>query len=428
MASTAVPPRLALALLVAALLLMPSIPVSADYGPTVVAGTSSNSQRKVAVAADGAIYVTYTEPLNNSTAVFVKRSTDRGATWTTLPRLSTAEAFRSCVAVDARGNLHVAWTEFVGPDRQVFYARWEGGPTWTGAERLSDTPGYSGFPSLAVDSQDRVHLVWYGFGGTTYQVYYRFLDASGWHATVQATRGVQDANNPAVAVGPDDKVHVAFFTYVRGDLDVWYMQGGPSRWDLVQRVNPAGVPSGDPSVAVFVNGTPVIAYSSGSNASSEVRLAERDAAGNWSLNVAVSLLGEGAGRPSIVASPRGELAVLYETAAGEIRFRIREGPVWKPPSTVATAGGARWVSAAWASFPAAPFQANVSVVWTEQAGTEYRLGFQNVRLFTPVVDGLTAGPPWWQSWLVPALVVGLASASVGALWLSSARTRGGGRG
>lgn len=416
------------AVLILLLAALPTQPASADYGPTVVSGTSSNSERKVTLAPDGTIYVTFTAPADNTTAVFVKRSTDGGATWSTLPRLSSAEAFRSCVAVDSLSRLHVAWTEFVGLDRQVFYARWEGGPNWTAAERLSDTPGYSGFPSLAVDSQERVHLVWYGFDGTTYQVYYRYLDASGWHATVQATRGVQDANNPAIAVGPGDQVHVAFFTYLRGELDVWYMRGGPAGWSLLQRVNPAGVPSGNPSVAVSVNGTPVIAYSSGSNASLEVRLAEPDTKGNWSLNVPVSLLGEGGNNPSIVAGPGGEVAVFYETSAGEIRYRLREGSEWKPPNTVATAGAARFASAAWANFPAPAYPADVSVVWTEDVGSQYRLGFRNLRVFSPVTDGLTAHPAWWQSWLVPALVVGLASASVGALWLSSTRTRGGGRG
>jgi len=401
---------------------------SGDYGPTVVGGTSSNSERKIAVASDGTVYATFTEAAGNSTAVVVQRSVDGGITWQPLPRLGAAEAFRPCVAVDSKGHLHVSWTEFVGPDRQVFYARWEGGPNWTAAERLSDTLGYSGFPALGVDSEDRVHLVWYGFDGATYQVYYRYLEGALWHATVQATSGVQDANNPSIAVGPDDQVHVAFFTYVRGDLDVWYMIGGPAGWNLIQRVNPAGAPSTDPSIAVHLNGTPAIAYAAGANSSLEVRYAERDLAGNWTYNTAVSAHGEGGDNPSLVVDDRGGSAVLYETAGGVIRLRVRFDGGWGEPRQLSSSGDARWVSATWAPWGSGAVGGNITALWTEGNNSGFHVNFTVSAAFPPPAPCKCEGPPWWEGWLVPLAFVSLAAAAAGAMWVASARTRGGGRG
>jgi hypothetical protein len=417
------------ALLVAGALLIPAFPASADSAPTIVAGTSANSERKTAVAPNGTIYAAYTEPFGNTTAVIVERSADGGSTWTALPRIGAAEAFRSCVAVDSQGVLHIAWTEFVGPNRQVFYGRWESGPNWTGAQRISDTPGYSGFPSLALDSADRVHLAWYGFDGSTYQVYYRYLDASGWHATVQATHGVQDANNPSLAVGSDGKVHIAFFTYFRGATDVWYLQGGPTGWNIVEHVNPDGVPSARPSIAVLSNGTPVIAYSSGANATLEVRLAMREPGGGWSSNVALSGLGEGGDNPSVVADDyAANFAVFYENSVGAIRYRTFRDGAWLPAQSVPSSGDSHWVSASWAPFGRGAVGGNATVLWTESAPVGYRVNFTSVPLFGPPACKCPSGTPWWQGLTLPLALIALSGISMAALWVASLRTKGGGRG
>ena len=407
-----------------AVLVLAAAPAAADGRTTIADGTAWNSERKVAAAPDGTVYVSYVDRVNGTTAVFVKRSTDDGNSWTVLPQLSTAEAFRVCVAVDSTGRLHVAWTEVAGANRQLFYARLDGASSWTPRLQISDTPGYSGYPSIGVDSADRIHVVWYGFDGANYQIYYRYLDGAGWHDTVQATHGADDANNPAIAIGPDDVVHVAFFSVVGTLEDVYYMAGGPSGWSL-ERVNPARVPSSRPSIVVHDDGRPAIAYASGNNASVEVRVAERDVVDGWSSNVGVSLLGEGADNPSLAADDAGNLAVFYETAAGDIRYRARIGANWSEPVTVSAVRPARWPSASWARFPAETTGV-VRVVWTEESASTFFVNFTSVRIFpTPVCHNCDPDP--LRGWGVPLLFVGAATAAVAAVAIASYRTKGGGR-
>ena len=417
-----------LAAAVLALFLAAAPPSDAASGPTVFAGTSWNAERKVAEAPDGTLLATFTEAQGNSTGIAVKRSADRGASWEILPSPSVGQAFRSCVAVNSTGAVHLAWTQFVAGERQIFYGRWTGGPAWQGVEQLSDTPGYSGFPSLAVDSADRVHLVWYGYDGLTYQVYYRYLDGAGWHSTAQATRGVQDANNPAIAIGPDDRVHVAFYSYFRGETDVWYMRGGPAGFDVLERVSAPGALASQPSLVVHANGTAAVAYIAGANETLRVLVSERGSAGVWGAPFAASVPGEAPAAPSLVADRAGNLAVFFETSAGALRYRARIGGVWAEPITLATPPGNRWPSASWAAHAGGPNPQNVNVLWTQEANGTFSVGFARVDLFPATPCNCPPLAPWWQEWAVPLLFIGGAGASMGALWIAAARTKGGGRG
>jgi hypothetical protein len=412
--------------LAACLLFIAAAPSAADYGPTVVAGTSSNAERKLASAPNGTLFATYTVPEGNSTRIAVKQSGDGGATWAFLPQLGTAEAFRSCVAVDGEGVLHVAWTEFVGPDRQVFYASWAGGPNWTHLQRVSDTPGYSGFPSLGLDEHNQVHIVWYGYDGTHYQIYYRFRDRQGWQPTVQATHGAQDANNPAVAVDQNATAYVAFFSVVARSTDVWFLQTVPGGWSALERVNPAGVSAHDPSIALTGSAV-AVAYSAELSGSAEVRYTERGPAGNWSTAVAVSDLAEGGDHPSLVSDGQGNVAVLYENAAGAIRLRARVNGEWGSPSSLSSSGQGRWVSAAFVPWGSGTAGGNVTALWTEGGAGAPTVAFGKAAPF-PAPASCKCGPNPLMEWAVPLLIVLVAGAAALGLAIASARTKGGGRG
>ncbi len=413
------------------LLLLPlgaSLQAEAASGPTVSAGTSWNAERKVAESLKGTLFATYTETQGNSTGIAVKSSSDRGVTWVALPSPSVGQAFRSCLALNSTGVVHLAWTQFVAGERQIFYGRWSGGPAWEAVQQISDTPGYSGFPALAVDSAERVHLVWYGYDGATYQVYYRYLDGAGWHTTVQATHGVQDANNPSIAIGPDDRVHVAFYSYFRGDTDVWYMRGGPAGFDILERVNAAGAMASAPSLVVHPNGTVAVAYLAGANATLDVQFSERGAAGGWGSPFPVSLPGEAPGPPSLVADWAGNVAVFYETSVGALRYRARVAGAWADPVTLAAAPGNRWPSASWAPFAGAANPQTVNVLWTREGNGSFTVGFARVEIFPVGPCKCGTEVPWWQDFAIPLLILAGAGISMGALWVAALRTKGGGRG
>ncbi len=401
------PRAAAAAALLLAALAAPLIAASGAGGPEPVSdgSTADNAQRKAAWAPDGTLYVTFVQPVDGVPQVFMKWTHDGGQTWTMMPRLSTNESFRPAVAVDSKGVVTAAWSEYVGNVRQVFTARWDGGPDWVGREQVSFTPGYSGFPSVGIDGSDGAHLVWYGFDGQTYRVHYRYRPAGGdWGRTTIISGGVADANSPAIAVSPDGLAHVAFFASVQGGSQVWYLHGGPGGWDDPERVSGAGELATHPSIAVFRSGEPTVAYVVAAAGVPEVVVSTRGSGGAWGPAEQVSLDPEGGDFPSIAAGDLGQAAVFYETPGAQVRFARLSGSAWGEPSPVDALPPAHWPSVTWSMFPNSTAGSPLFVVWTEGApGGVYRLGWERFSgLSTSPLGGPgTPGHPFPRG---PALV------------------------
>jgi len=106
------------------------------------------------------------------------------------------------IVVDSKGRVHIAWVE-LGPtvnnvvSTSIYYSVGEGG-MWSPAIKISAEGG--GFPAIAIDSLDRVHLVWQ-------EGYYVQWDGTKWLPTQRIIDGNMPAI-PAIAVDSKDNIHV----------------------------------------------------------------------------------------------------------------------------------------------------------------------------------------------------------------------------
>ncbi|TKJ21769.1 MAG: hypothetical protein CEE43_08755 [Promethearchaeota archaeon Loki_b32] len=95
------------------------------------------------------------------------------------------------IAIDNSGNVHVVWYDYTdgpwGTDSEIMYVNYSSSAGWSNATVISDgfggvywNDGYSGYPSIAVDSLGNVHVVWdddtAGPWGTDYEIMYTFID------------------------------------------------------------------------------------------------------------------------------------------------------------------------------------------------------------------------------------------------------------
>jgi hypothetical protein len=142
----------------------------------------------------------------------------------------------------------------------------------------------------------------------------------------------------------------------------------------------------------------------------------------------VSAEGEGGDNPSLVVDDLGgSLAVLYESAAAGVRLRARVAGGWQPPSGLPSSGDARWVSATFVPWDTGPAGGKVAALWTEGDASAFRVNFTATAAFPrPACKDCT--PDLVSAWGVPLLFLMVAGATVAAMALASARTRGGGRG
>jgi len=131
------------------------------------------------IAADpsGNLCVVWEDWTPGSAEIYSRRSTDRGATWAPIQRLTwtSSTSGSPVIAAYPPGKLHLAWSDTEsGSSEEIFLKRsTNAGVTWMASQRLTWTSGASFGPAIAVDSSHTVHIVWMDLTPGNYEVYYR---------------------------------------------------------------------------------------------------------------------------------------------------------------------------------------------------------------------------------------------------------------
>lgn len=137
----------------------------------------------IAVDGSGVVHVVYHTPDNYT--VFYTRTKDGGASWSSPFQLSTDTliAHGPNIAVGPDNRLHVAWVNGVSGDpTHIFYRRFVPGSGWDPTPTdISGTLAYDAqTPSISVDLEGRVHVVWHiGVEDSLPSVYYTRSSAGG---------------------------------------------------------------------------------------------------------------------------------------------------------------------------------------------------------------------------------------------------------
>ena len=97
--------------------------------------------------------------------------------WTDISLLtdsSSDESYGPSVVTDSLGNIHVVWYERISvPDADVHYRKsTDGGMSWT-TKRLTWNTDGQWTPSIAIDSSDNIHVVWYDEAPGNFEIYYK---------------------------------------------------------------------------------------------------------------------------------------------------------------------------------------------------------------------------------------------------------------
>ena len=150
-------------------------------------------------------------------------------------------SYDPAIAIDSSDRVHVVWYDYTdgvwGTDAEIMYATYNNATGWSNAIVISDgnsgvywNDGYSGTPAIAIDSSDKVHVVWEdntdGVWGTDVEILYATYNiATGWSNVTLISDGLNDiywndghSVKPEIAVDSSDKVHVVWDDYTDG---VW---------------------------------------------------------------------------------------------------------------------------------------------------------------------------------------------------------------
>jgi len=202
---------------------------SADGGATWQAEkrltNNAGSSNDPAIAADGAnIYVVWHDTTPGNAEIHFLRSTDRGATWKNPVRLTnnSGGSFYPAVAADG-ANLYVVWHDTTPGNREIFSIRsTDGGASWQGAKRLTNTATDSYNPVVAA-SGTYVYAAWYDSSPGNPEVFFRrsIDNGASWQSAKRLTNNGGESRRPVLAAAAAS-VYLAWYDYSPGNPEIYF--------------------------------------------------------------------------------------------------------------------------------------------------------------------------------------------------------------
>jgi len=110
---------------------------------------------------------------------------------------------------------------------EIYYLRsTDGGVTWDSPTRLTESPGPSARPSIAMAGND-LHVVWFDGRDGNAEIYYKHSPNRGatWGPDVRLTFAPADSMHPSVAAS-GKTAHVVWFDRRDGDAEIYYKRMG----------------------------------------------------------------------------------------------------------------------------------------------------------------------------------------------------------
>lgn len=133
----------------------------------------SSIEPDIVVDSSNTMHVAWADTPNITTEIFYKKSTNGGMTWSGANRLtSTSErSYTPTITIDSNSHIHIVWEEW--EKRALYYKRsTNAGNSWT-QKRLTWNSGMSRRPMIAFDSNNHIHVIWDDSTPSNWEIFYR---------------------------------------------------------------------------------------------------------------------------------------------------------------------------------------------------------------------------------------------------------------
>jgi hypothetical protein len=246
------------------------------------------------VAADGSVYVLWTNYTNNVRSVYYAGSSPSGE-WSAplLISMGYSSNWYPKIALDSTGKLHVVWIALVnGVGKQILYSQRDIGGTWSAPTALYTDPvnlfvwidvdvyntvhlifevgipstmmylsrtmngvwsapikidprntnePYRGDSDLQVDDDGNIHFVWAKQTNTTIDIFYAKRDSNGvWSDPVNISNTPEAPRSPKIEVGVDGSIHLVWYESISQTVFhiVYAYKLDNGYWSLPEEVTP----------------------------------------------------------------------------------------------------------------------------------------------------------------------------------------------
>jgi hypothetical protein len=192
---------------------------------------TSNSGESVnpALAVDSADnpHLVWSDDTDGNYEIFYKKSKDRGVTWSSRKKLTRTSTYSGYpdIAVDSLDNLHVVWSEDINGNGDIFYKKGtDAGATWPLGRRLTNTAAGSEHPAIAIDSSNHIHVVWSDATSGNMEIYYRKSTNGGatWTPSQRLTWTSGGSYFPDLTIDSGGNLHVVWHDSTPGNREIYY--------------------------------------------------------------------------------------------------------------------------------------------------------------------------------------------------------------
>ena len=288
--------------------------------------------------------------------------------WATPQRLFMGH--QPSLDVDAQGGVHLVFAHAFGGRHQIYYTRYVE-PLWRLPYEISRTPGLSHRPHVKAGPEERIYVVWEDDTPGFPAIYHAYNPEGYWiNAPIPGVRGWR----PRLVTAEEVGVHVVWEASMptrKGD-DIYHAQMNATGWSLAENIS--DTPAGDsalPHAALTASAEIHVVW--------EERVANRTfiayAYGryaSWRKPLALVFWGRPQ-QPCIAISSRGQVHVAWvddKTVAYRRREAGDEAP-WNAPIALDQANGPVAYPYLWVNE-----QGDVYSTWVRRDGAEYVLCFR----------------------------------------------------
>jgi hypothetical protein len=178
--------------------------------------------------------------------IYHKATTDKGATWTPLNRLtwSSGDSTMPDAAVGPNDFLHMVWEDDFQGNQEIYYKQSQNsGSSWGGIKRLTWNPHSSSTPRIAVGGNGHIHVVWYEYTASyDNDIFYKKSTDNGvtWSKT-QRLSWSNESSSPVIGIDSNGKIHIFFherLTATTWATEIFHINSTDSgtTWSAKQRI------------------------------------------------------------------------------------------------------------------------------------------------------------------------------------------------
>jgi len=165
----------------------------------------------------------------NNYEIFFKTYSDES--WSDDQRITNVwgKSKNPSITIDSQNRLHLVYEDDREGNKELYYMTRSNSGTWSEDERLTEAEKASILPVIAADSQDNLHVLWIDQRHGNWEVFYKIRTKAGWGPDIRLTAG-NFARSLAATVDARDNLHVVYYDARQGTHAIYYLMKSEVGW------------------------------------------------------------------------------------------------------------------------------------------------------------------------------------------------------